>query len=349
MADDDPNPRLWVANLDAEEAWRAGPARTLPQRVLERLAVFGALLAPRARPGDALWLPHPVDRRRLPHLHPDVALLSGPPREVLRRHPHHAPCPWADAAPWVDDARAAAAARVNDRRSALELGRRLDVADPRAALLEGPEALRRWLESWPGLERWVLKARFSASGRDRHVHYGDSPAVADRAIERLFARHGELVFEPWHERYEDVGVLFHTDRPGELKIHRQRIGPGGAASAIELNVGDDIPGIETVLGVARRVAEALQDAGYTGPAGVDAWRHRRDGALHWHHLGEINARWSVGWLARRAADAIGLTRTGVALRGGDESTLTQASRRRDVHPLVLPAPGSHGLWLEVER
>ncbi|MEM8994719.1 MAG: hypothetical protein AAGF23_07995 [Acidobacteriota bacterium] len=338
--------RLWVANLDAEEAWRPGSTRTLPRRVLGRLAVFGALFAVQTRPGDALWLPTPFDRARLPGLHPDVALLGGAPREVLRAHRSYAVRPWADAAPWVDGARSAAAARVNDRRFGLALGRRLDVADPRAAVLDDPGALRRWLDRWSGLDRWVVKAPFSASGRDRHVHLG-GPSPDGRAIERLFARHGELVAEPWHERCDDIGVLFHTDRPDSIEVHRQHIGPGGAVSAIELDVVPPIPGVEAVLPVARRVSQALRDAGYRGPAGVDAWRHRRGGATRWHALGEVNARWSVGWLARRAADALGLRpQTGVVLRSGARDTLTRATRDREVHPLVLPAPGSPGLWLE---
>ncbi|MEO1370796.1 MAG: hypothetical protein AAFX50_26735, partial [Acidobacteriota bacterium] len=54
-----------------------------------------------------------------------------------------------------------------------------------------------------------------------------------------------------------------------------------------------------------------------------------------------------GWLARRAAEAFGLSqRVGLALRGGDRDALRRAADRHDVRPLVLPAPGSPGLWLE---
>ncbi|MEM1179889.1 MAG: hypothetical protein AAGM22_16190 [Acidobacteriota bacterium] len=349
----DSPPRLWVANLDAEEAWRPGPRRALKRRVLDRIAAFGALLSTRTGPGDALWLPAPVDRGRLPLLDPGAELLTAPPAEVLRRHRDFEVRPWAEAPPWVAGRRADAAARANDRRFALELARKLGVDDPRASVIKDPADLRRWLDRWPELKSWVLKAPFSASGRDRVVHAppdpldDPAPSPPNRSIDTLFHRHGELLVEPWHDRRLDLGVLFHTDAPDRPTIHRQRIGPGGAVEAIELTPEPVTPDPSPVFDIVEPVARALRESGYSGPAGIDAWLHVDGGDSRWHALGEINARLSIGWLARGAADRAFGDRRHVVLRVGDRAAFQNADgKSQQSLPLVLPTPSSPGLWLE---
>jgi hypothetical protein len=47
---------------------------------------------------------------------------------------------------------------------------------------------------------------------------------------------------------------------------------------------------------AQRTAQALHDAGYFGPFGIDGFRWRApDGELHFQPRSEINARYSMGW------------------------------------------------------
>jgi hypothetical protein len=46
-----------------------------------------------------------------------------------------------------------------------------------------------------------------------------------------------------------------------------------------------------------RAAEALRGAGYFGPFGIDAFRYLdAQNVERFHPLGEINARYSMGWL-----------------------------------------------------
>jgi hypothetical protein len=46
---------------------------------------------------------------------------------------------------------------------------------------------------------------------------------------------------------------------------------------------------------ARRAADALIEARYFGPFGVDAYRWRDGTTTVFHALSEINARYSMGW------------------------------------------------------
>ena len=123
------------ANLDCEARW-AGVA--LPAHVLERVSLFGILVAALAPDGERdveVWVPAAVDPARLGLLRPHVR-VGTPPRADLA---------WAD--PGAKDA--------NDRRRVLALaalpGARVvaTVAELAAALPAGP---------------WVAKAPWTSAG-----------------------------------------------------------------------------------------------------------------------------------------------------------------------------------------
>src|SRR6185295_10031796 len=85
----------------------------------------------------------------------------------------------------------------------------------------------------------VVKAPLSAAGRERYIERS-GPAISDakarRTVERLFARHGALLFEPWLDRVDDFG-LSALLTPGDLRIvgvHRQRVDRKGRFLGIDL-------------------------------------------------------------------------------------------------------------------
>ncbi|MEM6793260.1 MAG: hypothetical protein AAF725_04730, partial [Acidobacteriota bacterium] len=299
-------PRLWIANLDAEETWARGRAggATLPKLARERMAALGSLLRFAAAPGDALWLPDWLDPGRLPALGSGpVDILSGPPRGLCRLRRSFVFEPWARAAPWSSDEDSRIAAAVNDRRFALEVRRDLEredrsrrpFASRQVASLSDLRAAIEALEA-PAEAEWVLKAPLSAAGRHRFRGRGSGLERADAArIERLLARSGALIFEPWHRRDLDAGVLFEVGPRGALgepRAHLQEVDPRGAVTALtvgpraEARLGE---GLDLLLETALRVAQRLAARGYRGPAGIDAWRFfgaAQRGNRRWHPLGE---------------------------------------------------------------
>lgn len=349
---DEPAPRRIVANLDCEVdfATASSPGGRspgpLPGRVLETLAGTGTLLRAFAREDDRLWLPRAIDpaaMAELPGL-PRPPLDSGPPGELSRAG---AILAWGETA-WVSRLRdratppprrggsaafeelglhrglwhlpvppAAAAAAVNDRAFCLELAAALGCRLPGSRTVASPRELARHLEQGGARASphgaWVLKARFSAAGRWRYVHPPDR-ATDHRRIERLFARHGPLVFEPWMDRMADFGVCAALTADGWRRLggHRQLLDLEGRFLGVELTADPSAPDpwldeperlqLESALS---EVAAALARAGYRGPFGIDAWRHRRaNGTAGFHPLGEINARMTVGLLARALVDRL---------------------------------------------
>ncbi|MEP6862981.1 MAG: hypothetical protein ABJE66_20305 [Deltaproteobacteria bacterium] len=268
-----------LANLDQEERWLG---TTLPEHIQRRLAVMATLLQALA-PEDQQVTVHVG----VPIRDPIVSEVWNPPMV------DHRPPPRVDLA-WCDPS----AKQFNDRRFALGLAQQFGCALPRAAALTSIEAIDAHLAAGPD-GPWVLKAPWSSAGRHRVFSIGRKLEGEHRvAAERLLARTGALVFEPWCERICDVAVCgiagVEVTEPHEILN-----GPRGNFFGIELRpnvleVGEH----DQLVTTAERVAQQLADAGYRGPFGIDAFVHRVDGQRVLHPLCEINARHTFGHVAR---------------------------------------------------
>jgi hypothetical protein len=294
------------ANLDCEAAW-AGV--TLPAAVLHRVSLVGTLLAACADDDGAphaIWLPAPIDPARL-------RACPGYTPPVVRRDP---PPPAFDLA-WADPAARAA----NDRGRALAIARALGVALPGACVVASLAALDDALAAL-GPRPWIVKARWTAAGRDRARGTGALTGELRTRISRMLQRFGPLVFEPWLDRVLDLGVCGEVTAGGEVRLlepHRIATDPRGGFLGIELSPPLD-PGVaEPLCAVARAAATRLAaQTGYRGPFAIDAFVHRdprRDprvdpGGDSLHPLCEINARHSFGWIAHALARRLGTRRLG---------------------------------------
>lgn len=170
-------------------------------------------------------------------------------------------------------------------------------------MVESMAALDRILAARSAPESWIVKAPFSASGRERYLMRKGTllpDAKSRRTVEHLFERHGPLLFEPWMDRIADYGcaALLTATELRIVGIHSQQVDIKGQFAGIDLDA--DLPGRdrERFLEIVEGVASALRREGYVGPFGVDAWTYRReDGTTVFHPLGEINARMTFGLVA----------------------------------------------------
>jgi hypothetical protein len=270
-----------LANLDAEAMW-AGT--TLGGKVLARLGALAPLLAALAPAGDDLevWAPAAIDPA---HVRWDT---------IGRRATMRVGVPGRWDIAWADpDAKAA-----NDRRVTVAVQRALGI--DHAVVITDVAAL----DARRG--PWVAKATWTAAGRDR-IH-GDGPPRADQRTyaERLLARYGALVVEPWLDRRFDIGVCARLEggRVIAESPHTLLCDPRGAFAGIDM--------VAPPLSLAQRAqldraveasGRALAELGYAGPFTVDAFVW---GAGSLHAPCEINARYSFGHVAR----ALGATRLG---------------------------------------
>ncbi len=328
--------RRIVGNLDCETylaALSGRPSGPLPRKLLTHLAGLATLLRAFALDDDRLWLPAPID--------PEVmAEVPGLPRPILETGPLENLEPTTQTLAWGNTPATAGLAHtpsknddplpqnlpwqlplpspevtatVNDRRFGLELSDTLGCRLPGARTLASMAELQAHLQTY-GHEPWVLKAPFSAAGRWRLIHIGPLDALARRRAERLFARHGDLVFEPWMERTLDTGIAAALTTSGlrRISLHRQLVDRVGRFRGIELIAG--ARGLEgpwlkpQELQEAKRVlagtTRALERAGYSGPFSIDSWRYQATDGETFQPLGEINARLTFGWVARALVDRV---------------------------------------------
>jgi hypothetical protein len=185
----------------------------------------------------------------------------------------------------------------------MELEREWGVGLPGACLIcqeaDVPGALRQLAAS---TERWVMKAEFGMSARERMLGRGAELALAARAWLRKQLSYGSVVLEPWVERLDEVGLQFDIppdDEPRLVGITPLLADPTGVYRGSRF--GAD-PSLEhdwaEAVAVGRRAAVRLQESGYFGPAGFDAMRYRTaDGSIHVRPLQDVNARWTMGRLA----------------------------------------------------
>ena len=215
--------------------------------------------------------------------------------ELVRLAAHHG---------WVADAPNPHAVRTaNSRRFSLELEQEWSVGLPGADVILSLEDLQRRLRGFSAGQRWVLKANFGMSARERLL--GRGPALSDAAAgwtQKRLSIDGRVIFEPWVERIAEAGVQVtiplrgapHLDGVTPLlcddsgQYRGSRFSPAAESDAVWARA------IETAL----RAGERLQQLGYFGPLGIDAMRYRdADGIERLRPLQDINARWTMGRLS----------------------------------------------------
>lgn len=357
--------RRIVGNLDAEgelAALALGRRQpTLPRSVLAAIAGAATLLRAFARNGDRLWTPTAVDPARVPDVPglPRVVLESGR-RESLE--PVAAELPWMETAStprrsvgaglrpallWANPpSDPGAVLRVADRTFGLGLSRRLGLALDGAAAVASPAELAVAVAALGG-RPWVLKAAFSAAGRDRLF---DTAGAA-----RFFSRHGRGVVEPWLDRLADFGAVGEVGAAGFVLVglHRLVVDAPGRFRGIELTAGrpDHAPELADTearqLGAALAAAgAALAAEGYRGPFGLDAFRYRvADGGSAFHSWVELNPRLTFGRVARELVDRVAGP---LGWRGGEVVRLELGRQVPTAATTLLHpgADGSAGAWLE---
>ncbi len=294
----------WLLNLDAEEELRAPTAYRRKPAVEMRVRELSRRMTMLIAPCDHILGFAPASARS-----DAIALAFSPTPDALARIAQTGFTP--PRAPPL-----AVLARVNRRAFCAELGQTLPGASYVRSMVELMEVLHAPVRT----DTWVLKRDFSFAGRERRRVYGrtlDPPTLG--FARRTFARGEGLQVEPWLARTGDFAQHGYVLAAGDVLLGpplAQRCDERGSWQATTpLISGALSPEEEAALAASTRQAgAALAMAGYFGPFGVDAYRHRDAevaGAHGFQPRSEINARFSMGYprdLLERALAAEGYHR-----------------------------------------
>jgi phosphoribosylaminoimidazole carboxylase (NCAIR synthetase) len=272
---------LWILNLDAEAELERpdgyNPTAKMAALVAELAPAAAGLLGPddeRLTPGVAprrgqigkAWCPTPRAQRLLRQAgaRPEPA----PPLAVLRK--------------------------VNHRRFCFDLGFTL----PESRFCDsGTEALAE-LERCAGGGPWLVKRPFGFAGRGQR-RITAVPIADDRRWLHSEGSRDGLLIEPFVDIVRELAIHGFLSQNGELTLGRvceQRCDAQRAWQSTRLaeNLGSATS--EQLTNAAERTADALRGEGYFGPFGIDAYENRdAEGALRLNPLGEINARYTMGY------------------------------------------------------
>jgi uncharacterized ferritin-like protein (DUF455 family) len=166
--------------------------------------------------------------------------------------------------------------------------------------------------------RVMIKAPFGTSGMQVKTieHTAELQETHPKWgwMRKILAQQGSLVVEPYLDKLMDLSIQIEIkSSEGEpairfLEVRRFYTGRNHEYRGTAL--GKKIPGLApeayrffySILPewkkLLRRLGERLQQEGYEGPAGIDAflWRHS-DGSLRLKPLVELNPRWTMGRVA----------------------------------------------------
>ncbi|QDV18578.1 hypothetical protein Pan153_32370 [Gimesia panareensis] len=194
---------------------------------------------------------------------------------------------------------------VNARAFSFQLETEWGLALPGSQQVGNLESLERALKALPDSadSAWVLKANFSMSARERMCGRGKqlTEPVRGWAAKRL-AQGQPLLLEPWVERISEAGLQFQIPVRGEPTFVGLAVllnDARGQYRGSRIHVDEStLQEWQPALEVAQRVARAVQQAGYTGPLGIDAMQYRdADGQIRFRPLQDLNARYTMGRLA----------------------------------------------------
>lgn len=308
-------PRVWVLNLDAEHELEAGrgyaPTRHLRAIVArESRRLVGTLVAPHdvvlgdAEPPDSererlqglegrVWSPTPLALARLAAA--GARVPEAPPVAVLRR---------VNARPF--------AAGVREPLAGASFAKtvRTDLEDALAALAA------------PAPDGWLVRRTFGAAGRGRRRIAAGTPTASEHAWLVASLRLGPLVIEPWVVVTREYTRSAWVTQGGAVLISPpcfQETTPTGAWTRTTLAEREAVSREDDArLEAAVQAAGlALAHAGYFGPFGIDAFRHRTARGEVLNPLSEINARFTMDWTTAMAESAPRLaTFEGEGLPGG---------------------------------
>jgi hypothetical protein len=185
--------------------------------------------------------------------------------------------------------------RVNHRRFTAELGQML----PGARYVATIDELAAVVATESPTAQWLVKRPFGFAGRGRRrVAQGPLDSSALGFVEASLRAGEGLQVEPWVERIADYAWHGFLSPIGALTLGeptRQICDDTGAWMQTDVAVDLDADLRSALHASARLVADALIDAGYFGPFGIDAYQWREGASVRLNARSEINARYSMGW------------------------------------------------------
>ncbi len=190
----------------------------------------------------------------------------------------------------------------------------------------------------------IVKSIYGASGRNRRRFVDGAVDANGRGwLEHTLERAGAVIVEPYEARWRDFGIVLQVGRKDPLlDVFELLVDARGAYRGHRLSAPHhdfDRPLRADFYAHVRRIAEhvaaALAARGYRGPAGVDAFVTRRDGRAAWRSIVDVNARHTMGHVARALKAHVAPKTKAVWWHEPSDDPQARAAALRAAHPVVM--------------
>jgi hypothetical protein len=277
----------WWLNLDAafelEQAGRYTPSPRVSERARELVPRMGTLVLP-----EDVVLDGSLGKQDLPHFQ-GLAFCNTPAALAALASLGFEPPP----APHVDVLRA-----LTRRAFCARLGQTL----PRAAYVTSLAELKAHIDTPCFTNEWLLKRDFSFAARERRRIRGRNLDASTLGFaKRSFALGQGLQVEPWLRRAADFAQHGYVCPGGAVLLsdpllqHCDLRGAWQASEPLPSGLLEDSERA-ALRHATWQAGEALAEAGYIGPFGVDAFRYWGENGQHaFQPRSEINVRFSMGY------------------------------------------------------
>lgn len=199
---------------------------------------------------------------------------------------------------------------ANSRSTSYGLEQAWNLAPPGSAVCRNWEELETALQGLSATARWVIKAEFGMSARERILGTGPVLTTGNRNwAEKRWQRGEPLFLEPWLQRLEERSYHYEIAPDGTVRFL-------GALQLLTDHLGryrenQPLPHAtppetdptsadwETMQQWTDKAAAHLAQGGYFGPLGIDTMRYETPGPsphTTLRPLQDINARLTMGYL-----------------------------------------------------
>lgn len=312
-------PRLFYGNFDFEHSLGNTPPRQLPEKLQRINAQWTTTLIPLMNQGDSLWIPKllvekPDDDQSWQKLIQQAGVngVSHPEQIPNGEEIQFVPWGWTDLLiRWANEQgwgvhhpSMQTVTWANSRATSFGYEQQWESAPSGAAELKQIEDLDRLLSEFSVESKWVMKAEFSMSARERMIGQGKKvPLATTNWLKKRLKNRGRIFFEPWLNRISEMSFHYEISSTAQISF----------LGMTELFTDDFGRYVSNQLVVSSektndteadwsysksqtsKLAHEYAKQGYFGPLSIDSMRYElTDGTDRQRPLQDINARYSMG-------------------------------------------------------
>lgn len=306
-------PRLYWPNFDFEHELAAGENWQPSRKLREINAGFAPVLGALCVEEDRIVLPEKPTQEKV-RIGPVTVRYAF--EEVVQQSSEFAGRDW-ELAPWGvtpslqrlaeqrgwewNQPSADGVKHWNDRLTAFQFECQQGVNLDGSRVAQSVDEVLTLLEKLPA-SKWVIKARYGMSARERILGEGASLSDAQRGwLNKRLKEQLTVIVEPWLEAVSEAGLQFEIPREGTprlLGVLPLLNSATGEYRGSRLSVSEEERELwQPAVEIGKQIASSAQQDGYFGPLGIDAMLYRGGDDVRLRPVMDINARWTMGRVA----------------------------------------------------